>query len=131
MHAPQETLRQSAEEMDVRAMSLEELLAEHLDLSSRMNDACVKSVQLYGEVTPSFVLATFTHAGTPLKSQDRASKPQQVAGTNALPQTSAWSKPGKAWLPLVSKLHLRSQVLTWHRLAEIRFWNACESCVDT
>mmetsp|Transcript_15121 Transcript_15121/g.33840 ORF Transcript_15121/g.33840 Transcript_15121/m.33840 type:complete len:673 (+) Transcript_15121:41-2059(+) len=72
----EETLRQSAEEMDVRAMSLEELLAEHLDLSSRMNDACVKSVQLYGEVTPSFVLATFTHA-------------------------------------------------------EIRFWNACESCVDT
>ncbi|KAJ1496498.1 hypothetical protein T484DRAFT_1759850 [Baffinella frigidus] len=59
----EETLRQSAEEMDVRAMSLEELLAEHLDLSSRMNDACVKSVQLYGEVTPSFVLATFTHAG--------------------------------------------------------------------
>ena len=59
-------MRQSAKEVDVRAMNLEEISEQHEDLSSRMDNACVKSEQLYGEVTPSFVLQTLTHSGTSL-----------------------------------------------------------------
>ena len=143
-------MRQAAPEVDVGCMTLDELRDRHADITNRMNAACLKSVQLYGQVTPNYVLSTFTHAGSPCSfpcCRARAKRPwehgapaPQAQSRRVAPQRLARPTPPAP----VRVQHAASQerarsVQVARRAragpscglcADVRFWNACEACIS-